>query len=161
MNFGGRLVDVPTLERGRDLYNRYCATCHGYDGKAETAQARQLDPRPRDFTKAEFKRTDKPGALPTDKQLGQIIVNGLPGTGMPAWSQIQGPDLDALIQYLKTFSTRWQTPQATPSENGVKGTMKALPATRTAASFRAADDRAVVASETRSSRGSAAAHPTH
>ncbi len=139
MKFGDRVVDVPTLERGRDLYNRYCATCHGYDGKADTAQARQLDPRPRDFTKAEFKRSDRPGALPSDAQLSKVIANGIPGTGMPAWANIQGVELDALVQYLKTFSTQWQSPQDKPPENGVKGTMKALPVGRSTASFRAAD----------------------
>ena len=63
MQLGGRLVQPETLNRGRDIYNRFCATCHGYDGKADTAQARQLDPRPRDMTKAEFKRVATPGAL--------------------------------------------------------------------------------------------------
>jgi len=139
MKFGDRVVDVPTLERGRDLFNRYCATCHGYDGKADTAQARQLDPRPRDFTKAEFKRTDRPGGLPSDEQLSKVITHGIPGTGMPAWANIQGTELDALVQYLKTFATQWQSPQDKRPENGVKGTMKALPVGRSTASFRAAD----------------------
>jgi mono/diheme cytochrome c family protein len=139
MKFGDRVVDVPTLERGQSLYNRYCATCHGYDGRADTAQARQLDPRPRDFTKADFKRTDRPGTLPSDAQLSKIISHGIPGTGMPAWPNIQGSELDALVQYLKTFSTQWQSPQDKPPENDVKGTMKALPVGRSTASFRAAD----------------------
>lgn len=107
MTLGGKVVQADTLNRGRDLFNRFCATCHGFDGKADTSQARQLDPRPRDFTLAQFKRVESPGALPTDAELSRIIVNGVPGTGMPAWPQLEGSDLDAVVQYLKTFSQRW------------------------------------------------------
>lgn len=138
MTFGDRVVPVATLERGQDLYNRYCATCHGYTGKADTPQARQLDPLPRDLSKADFKRVSSPGALPTDKELAELIKNGIPGTGMPPWPQLEGSDLDAVIQYLKTFSPRWQSPTSAPPQKDEKGSMKALPAGSTAASFRAA-----------------------
>jgi mono/diheme cytochrome c family protein len=140
LKFGDRVVEVATLERGQDLYNRYCATCHGYSGKADTPQARQLDPHPRDLSVADFKRVETPGALPTDAELGRLITNGIPGTGMPPWPQLQGTDLDAVIQYLKTFSPRWQNTLPGSPQKGEKGSMKALPATRSAASFRAADD---------------------
>jgi mono/diheme cytochrome c family protein len=139
MTFGGRVVSVATLERGQDLYNRYCATCHGYSGKADTPQARQLDPHPRDLSKADYKRVSTPGALPTDKELGAIIRDGIPGTGMPPWPQLEGSDLDAVIQYLKVLSPRWQTPTPSAPQKDEKGSMKALPAGETAASFRAAD----------------------
>lgn len=138
MTFGDRVVQVATLERGQDLYNRYCATCHGYNGKADTPQARQLDPLPRDLSKADYKRVSSPGALPTDKELADIIRNGIPGTGMPPWPQLEGNDLDAVIQYLKTFSPRWQSPTSAPPQKDQKGSMKALPVESTAASFRAA-----------------------
>jgi mono/diheme cytochrome c family protein len=140
MTFGDRVVPVATLERGKDLYNRYCATCHGYSGRADTPQARQLDPRPSDLSLAQFKRVETPGGLPSDAELGRIITNGIPGTGMPPWPQLQGTDLDAVIQYLKTFSPRWRSALPPAPRNDEKGSMKALPATRTAASFRAADD---------------------
>jgi len=138
MQLGGRLVEPATLERGRDLYNRYCATCHGFDGKAETAQARQLDPRPRDFSKAEFKRVASPGALPTDAELGALITHGIPGTGMPGWPQLEGDDLDAVVQYLKTFSQRWQNESPPAPKKGPDGAMNVLPVGHDAASFRAA-----------------------
>ena len=108
MQLGGRLVQPETLNRGRDIYNRFCATCHGYDGKANTSQARQLDPQPRDFTLGQFKRVASPGALPTDAELSAVILNGIPPV-MPAWPQLEGKPVDAVIQYLKTFSQRWNT----------------------------------------------------
>jgi len=120
IQLGGRLVQPDVLNRGRDLFNRFCATCHGYDGKAETSQARQLDPRPRDLTTAQFKRVATPGALPTDAELTTIIRNGIPGTGMPAWPQLQGDDLDAVMQYLKTFSPRWNSEATTDPKRARK-----------------------------------------
>ncbi|MCC6623696.1 MAG: cytochrome c [Deltaproteobacteria bacterium] len=120
----GRQVEPQTLERGRDLYNRYCATCHGIDGKAQTATGRALDPKPRDFSAAHFKHKVAPGdGLPTDEELGRIIQNGVPGTGMPAWPNLDAKDLDAVIQYIKTFSPRWQEARAsTPVGAPTRGT---------------------------------------
>jgi len=161
ITLSGRLVDPQTLERGRDLYNRYCATCHGFDGKAETSQARALDPRPRDFTAAHFKHKIEPGdALPTDDELARIIRNGVPGTGMPAWPNLDPKDLDAVIQYIKTFSPRWRDEPA-PGKQGAfappsiddgnralradvtdvsRGATNVLPAPNDTVSFRAAFD---------------------
>lgn len=142
MKLGGKLVSADTLNRGRDVYNRFCAACHGFDGKAETAQARQLDPRPRDLTLADFKRVKTPGGLPSDSELSTIIVNGVPGTGMPGWPQLSEDDVGAVVQYLKTFSPRWtdEAPASppTPSKPGGDGAMNVLPAAGDAASFRAA-----------------------
>lgn len=118
ITLSGRVVQPQTLERGRDLFNRYCATCHGMDGKAQTSQARTLDPKPRDFTAAHF--THKLAAadgLPTDEELSRTIKNGVPGTGMPAWPNLDSEDLDAVIQYIKTFSPRWRGPAPTGASN--------------------------------------------
>ena len=118
VQLGDRLVDRDTLNYGRDQFNRFCATCHGYDGKANTSQARQLDPQPRDFTLGQFKRVASPGALPTDQELSVVIQHGIPPV-MPAWPQLEGKALDAVIQYLKTFSQRWNS-DATPAPKKAK-----------------------------------------
>lgn len=138
LTLGGVVVEPATLNRGRDLYNRYCATCHGFDGKADTSQARQLDPRPRDLTLAEFKRVETPGALPTDAELSTIIVNGIPGTGMPGWPQLDPDELQAVVHYLKTFSQRWKTEAPPADKKSGDGAMNVLPVRDDAASFRAA-----------------------
>lgn len=143
MTFGGRTVSVQMLERGRDVFNRYCSTCHGFDGKADTSTARTLDPKPRDFTLAHFKHKAAAGdALPTDLELGNVIRNGVPGTGMPAWPNLDDTDLDSVMQYVKTFSPRWLT-EAPPASDGAPkkgptGAMNVLPARNDAVSFRAA-----------------------
>lgn len=114
VELGGKMVEPKTLERGQTLYNRFCSTCHSYDGKADTAQARQLSPRPRNLTLAEFKHQDAgPGGLPTDADLARVIKHGVPGTGMPAWPNLSDQDVHAVSQYLKTFSPKWRAPKGT------------------------------------------------
>ena len=116
MRFGDKVVEARVLDRGHDVFNRYCATCHGTDGKAQTAQSQNLDPKPRDFTAAHFKHKLAEGdALPTDLELKKVVRHGVPGTGMPGWPNLDEDDLDAIIQYIKTFSPRWQS-EAPPSK---------------------------------------------
>jgi mono/diheme cytochrome c family protein len=113
LTLGGQVIQPDILSKGQNLYNRFCSTCHGYDGKADTAQARQLSPKPRDLTVGEFKHKDSgPETLPTDADLARVIRNGVPGTGMPAWPNLSDQDIHAVSQYLKTFSDKWRAPKA-------------------------------------------------
>ena len=66
-------LDPARKETGRRVYNARCYFCHGYRGDGNTAAARYLDPRPRDFTAA------------VDLDAGDMrtaIANGRPGTAM-------------------------------------------------------------------------------
>lgn len=120
ITFGTRVVQPYTLEKGRDIFNRYCATCHGLDGMANTAAARQMNPAPRDFTQVLFKHKASPGnQLPSDAELIKVIKNGVPGTAMPAWGQLAGTEIDAVTQYIKIFSPRWRAGSPGP-ESGSK-----------------------------------------
>jgi mono/diheme cytochrome c family protein len=109
-------VGAETLNHGQKLFNRYCATCHGYEGRGDGGGARNLDPKPRDFQTAEFLYASAgAGQLPTDSDLRNTIREGVTTRGMPAWAGMRGEDLDALVSYIKTFSPRWQ-PDAAPSK---------------------------------------------
>ena len=95
------------LEAGKKLYQRWCAQCHGDEGKGDGPAAEFVYPRPRDFTLAMFKvRTTPSGALPTDHDLFHIISEGLPGTSMPAWKKfIPENERWQLVHYVKTFDS--------------------------------------------------------
>jgi mono/diheme cytochrome c family protein len=99
-------VDVPgaVLARGRDVYARGCAGCHGEAGDGRGPSARGLVPPPRDFRTATFKYA---GAvereLPSDAALARVVREGLPGTAMRAWG-LPPADVDAVVQYVKAFS---------------------------------------------------------
>lgn len=100
------------LDRGARIYNTACSACHGERGNGNGPFARDLDPKPRDFTRARFKwRTTQSGALPTDEDLDRTLRQGVPGTSMPAWQDILAlPDRRAVIAYLKTFSPKFSQP---------------------------------------------------
>ncbi|MFT7581389.1 MAG: mono/diheme cytochrome c family protein [Myxococcota bacterium] len=119
---GGELVSVETLNRGHQTFGRFCASCHGYDGKANTPAARRLEPRPRDFTLAQFKHKSTPGeALPSDSDMANTVRNGVPGTGMPAWPNLSRADLSAVLAYIKVFSPRWRGDAASKKTNDQSG----------------------------------------
>lgn len=107
-----RVVPAATLRTGQANYQRHCAGCHGDAGDGDGPSGRYLAPPPRDFRRAAFKFAAVPsGSLPRDEDLARTIRHGLTGTAMPAWS-FDDRELDALVQYLKTFSPRWQRESA-------------------------------------------------
>ena len=93
-------------ERGRVVYERWCAGCHGETGAGDGEAAAFMLPRPRDFTRAVYQiRTTANGELPTDDDLRRVIDEGMPGTAMPGWrSRLSAGERDAVIAYLKTMS---------------------------------------------------------
>ena len=71
---------------GKELYDRWCAECHGYEGKGDGSAASYMLPRPRDFTPGIYQiRTTASGELPTDEDMFAVIRDGMPGTAMPGW----------------------------------------------------------------------------
>ncbi len=98
------------VAKGKKLYNRHCASCHGEDGKGNGRAAEYLYPRPRDFTDGQFKYTSTAaGKLPTDQDLHETIANGLQGSGMPAFRTVLGDDeIKSVVEYVKTFSPRFE-----------------------------------------------------
>ena len=103
-----RVVSVDILRRGFVTYQRLCAGCHGVAGDGRGPSGRGLTPPPRDFTRGAFKFAAVPaGMLPRDEDLARTIRRGLAGTAMLGWS-LGDRELDAVVQYLKTFSPRWR-----------------------------------------------------
>lgn len=96
---------------GRQVYTRRCIGCHGDDGDGNGPAAGFLRIKPRDFTSGIFKFRSTgggPNSLPSDEDLYVTISHGLWGTAMPSWYEISAEERLAAIQYLKTFSERWQ-----------------------------------------------------
>jgi len=98
------------LDRGKELYERWCAGCHGDTGAGDGEAAAFMLPRPRDFTTAVYQvRSTASGELPTDDDMRAVIDNGMPGTAMPGWAdKLSGGERDDVIAYLKSFSRFFQ-----------------------------------------------------
>ena len=88
------------------LYNRFCLPCHGSAGDGAGPAAPWLWPRPRDFTKAEYKwRSTPSGAPPTLNDLELAIRYGIPGTSMhPFGDNLTSEQITDLAQLLRTFA---------------------------------------------------------
>lgn len=102
---------------GKTTYDRWCAGCHGADGKGAGPGAERMLPRPRDFTTGRYQiRSTPSGMLPTDEDLIGVILDGMPGTAMPGWRDHFGEgEVRDLIDYLKTFSPFFESqPAAEP-----------------------------------------------
>lgn len=109
MKLAGKMVSAEELNHGHDEYEQYCRPCHGENGDGKGYSSYGLRPPPRDFSQGLFKfgHVAAP-ALPPDSELAHIVRTGLTGTAMLAWDVPDG-ELFPILQYIKTFSPRWQT----------------------------------------------------
>lgn len=81
-------------ETGARLYAENCAVCHGIDGQGRIGATLAKD---------------WPSIRP-DLTVRNVIVNGVPGSLMPAWSETQGGPLsevqiDAITEYILSWET--------------------------------------------------------
>ncbi|HEX9691474.1 MAG TPA: c-type cytochrome [Gemmatimonadales bacterium] len=113
-------LEAQDLVRGKELYDRWCAGCHGETGAGDGEAAAYMLPRPRDFTRAVYQvRTTANGELPTDDDLRRVIDEGMPGTAMPGWkARLRSRDRDAVVAYIKSFSRFFGDDAPTPLEFG-------------------------------------------
>ncbi len=94
----------------KEDYRRYCVGCHGDLGDGQGENAQWIDPKPRDFTIAQFKcRSTPTGTLPTDEDLYNTIARGLDNSNMPQWNTFTKQQRADLVAYIKHFSAKWQT----------------------------------------------------
>ncbi len=106
------------IESGKKLYEVRCLLCHGENGdgngpvgiiRRAEKNGRVLEIYPRDLTMAVFRfRTTPTGCLPDDKDLFDIISNGVPRSFMPSHKEIPQKEIEAIKEYIKTFSYRWE-----------------------------------------------------
>ncbi len=90
---------------GKELYDAFCARCHGFDGDGKGDASNFTNPKPRDFTSGMYKfRSTPSGDPPVDEDIKRIILKGIPGTSMFGWEgKFSDDDLDAMVEYLKEF----------------------------------------------------------
>jgi DMSO reductase family type II enzyme heme b subunit len=89
---------------GKAVYERKCALCHGVKGDGKGPAAELLVPKPRDFTAGVYKIRTTANKIPTDRDLYDVITQGMPGTSMPAWDVLPDKDRWNVVAYVKTFA---------------------------------------------------------
>ncbi len=103
---------------GEEIYKINCAVCHGVkgDSKGEVCyntnvekSGKEITTYSRDFTLGVFKfRTTATGCLPDENDLKRIISTGIPKSFMPSFNDISPEEKMALIEYVESFSERWE-----------------------------------------------------
>src|SRR2546430_1689207 len=93
---------------GQRVFARYCAVCHGPDGRGNGPAAPSLIPRPRDLTLGLYKfKSTAPGIPPTDDDLVNIVTNGLQASAMPYFRDILTADeIRSVVAHVRTLSPR-------------------------------------------------------
>lgn len=91
----------------RGLFREHCVVCHGLEGSGTGPASQFQDPYPRDFRFGVFKwKSTVRGAKPTKQNLHDLLIRGVPGTGMPSFSLLAPDDLNALVDYVIYLSVR-------------------------------------------------------
>ena len=127
---GGVALAGPDIERGRALYERQCAACHGVAGRGDGPAAYLLFPKPRNFARGTYRFVSTWEHVPTDDDLLAVITRGIPGSSMPAWGHLPESDRHALVAYVKSLSNRDFTivPTSAPvPDEGTPGTGVLMP----------------------------------
>lgn len=90
----------PRASRAERLYDGFCATCHGVDGRGSWRAALFLI-RPRDLTAPRLRQEP-------DRYLFDLVKQGgapLGRPGMPAFgSSLSDADIEALVRYVRDLS---------------------------------------------------------
>jgi mono/diheme cytochrome c family protein len=94
---GIRPSGAQEADRGKQLFERHCATCHGPQGAGDGPAAYLLSPKPRDFTRGEFRLVTTANGIPTGDDLLRVITNGMPGSAMPPWDRLPEADRRLLV----------------------------------------------------------------
>jgi predicted CXXCH cytochrome family protein len=91
----GSVADGADVAAGRELYQRSCQSCHGFDGMGRTAAGSGLYPPPANLRGPSTKSR-------TDGELFYLIRNGIRNTGMPGW-QLPDQQTWQLVSYLRNL----------------------------------------------------------
>lgn len=89
-----RLRSPEARDRGRALYVRHCALCHGIHADGQGIRREGLSTSPRDFTSAAWQRQVTP------RTIFFALREGVTGTAMPSWKSLDESDAWDLVAFL-------------------------------------------------------------
>lgn len=98
--------ETPLIGRGKELFAKQCAICHGDAGDGAGKFAYLMNPRPRNLQQGNFKLATTQNQLPSEEDLLRTISRGMPGSAMPPWGHLPLSDLRALVAFVRDIRTR-------------------------------------------------------
>lgn len=105
-------VDITTLtkpipemlEKGKQLFQTTCSSCHGNEGKGDGPAGAALNPRPRNFHENVGWKNGR-----TVSALYKTLQEGIAGSGMPSYDYVPAQDRINILSYVRTFMTNPET----------------------------------------------------
>ena len=96
---------------GKEIYEQYCALCHGPQGKGDGSLSANLDPKPRNHTDGAYMNTL------TDAHLLKVVGEGGAAAGlspiMPAWKDIlAAQQIQDVVAFVRSLAVPPYTPAA-------------------------------------------------
>jgi high-affinity iron transporter len=95
-----RLADPAARDRGRALFARYCALCHGERGDGRGERRTGLSSPPQDLTDPAWQ------SRTSTLQVFRTLREGVPGTPMPSWAALSEDDAWDLVAYVRSLEVR-------------------------------------------------------
>lgn len=90
---------------GKDIYYKYCVTCHGANGQGDGPEAYKLNTKPTDFTSGNIKFKSTPYGTPTT--VNDVITTlklGVRTTAMLPQLQLSNQQMKSVAEYVLSFS---------------------------------------------------------
>lgn len=97
------------VEKGKQLFQNACASCHGVEGNGDGAAGVALNPKPRNFHSADGWKFGRKAT-----EIYSTIQKGILTSGMPGFDYLAPSDRIAIIQFIKTWMPN--PPQDTPED---------------------------------------------
>ncbi len=89
--------------QGEVLYSKFCAVCHGTEGKGDGFNAFNLDPHPRDLSDKQYMSAFSRERLYQTIQLGGRGINKSPS--MPSWGgRLSKQEIGYLVDYVQSLA---------------------------------------------------------
>ena len=104
-------VQAQDAAAGKEIYEQYCALCHGPEGKGDGSLSANLDPKPRNHTDGAYMNTL------TDAHLLKVVGEGGAAAGlspiMPAWKDIlAAQQIQDVVAFVRSLAVPPYTPAA-------------------------------------------------
>lgn len=94
-------IPAELIKDGKEIYDNYCFTCHGKNGRGDGPEAYQLDTKPTNFTSGNIKFKSTPyGTLPTEDDIIRTLKLGVRTTAMLPQLQLSDNQMHAVAAYV-------------------------------------------------------------